>query len=136
MIRSHECAACSHQKYCAGKVKAAQRGFALGKLFALPMGYPAMTLGKGQVQKHLLSFADLGILKELDDLEGYHPSRQTPENLYNRQYIEIFKIQGLCLSCAWAYFMTPEQVLKLGGVPQSDGWWSGCGIRANRCYEV
>lgn len=126
----------NYQKYCAGKVKAAQRAFAIGKLFNLPMGYPAMMLGEGQVQGYLLSFTNSGAFRELDNLEDYRPSRQISENLYNRQYIEIFDLQGLSLSWAWAYFMIPERVFQLGGVPQSDGWWSACGIGANRCYEV
>jgi gamma-glutamylcyclotransferase (GGCT)/AIG2-like uncharacterized protein YtfP len=126
----------NYQKYCAGKVKAAQRAFVFGQLFALPMGYPGMTLGEGQVQGYLLSLKNSRILEELDDLEGYQASRQIAENLYNRQYIEIFDLQGLCLSWAWAYFMTPDKVLQLGGFPQADGWWSGCGISANCCDHL
>ncbi|MBD2386531.1 gamma-glutamylcyclotransferase family protein [Cylindrospermum sp. FACHB-282] len=126
----------NYQKYCEGKAKAAQRAFALGKLFALPMGYPAMMLGEGQVQGYLLFFTNSGVLKELDDLEGYHPHGQISENLYNRQYIKVFEIQSLSLGYAWAYLMTPDRVFQLGGIPQFDGWWSGCGLTANRCYQV
>lgn len=121
----------NYRRYCAGKVVDAQRAIAPGKLFALRMGYPAMILGEGQVQGYLLSFTNSEILEELDDLEDYQPSRQISENLYNREYIEIFDLQGLSLSWAWAYLMLPERVLQFGGLPQIDGWWTGCGIKAN-----
>jgi gamma-glutamylcyclotransferase (GGCT)/AIG2-like uncharacterized protein YtfP len=39
----------NYQRYCAGKVVDAERTSVLGKLFALPMGYPAMTLGEYSV---------------------------------------------------------------------------------------
>ncbi|AFY36149.1 gamma-glutamylcyclotransferase [Calothrix sp. PCC 7507] len=118
----------NYQKYCADKVVDAQRATAQGQLFALPMGYPAMTLGYDQVHGYLLSFADLGVLHDLDDLEDYQPARQVSENLYNRQQIEVFNLQKISLAWAWVYLMTPDRVSKIGGVRQPDGWWSGCGL--------
>jgi gamma-glutamylcyclotransferase (GGCT)/AIG2-like uncharacterized protein YtfP len=105
-----------------------KKAIAPGKLFALPMGYPAMTLENSQVQGYLLSFADLGILSQLDELEDYQPHRRISENLYNRQEIEISDLQGLSLGLAWVYFMLPQRVRQLEGIPQPDGWWSGCGL--------
>ncbi len=58
----------NYQRYCAGKVVEAQRAFTLGRLFALPMGYPAMTTGADIVHGYLLTFADLAILDALDEL--------------------------------------------------------------------
>ncbi|MEH2194436.1 MAG: hypothetical protein V7K98_17585 [Nostoc sp.] len=55
----------SYKKYCAGKVIDAKRAFVEGKLFVLPMGYPAMMLGDGQVYRYLLSFYKPRILNEL-----------------------------------------------------------------------
>ena len=43
----------NYQRYCAGKLVNAQRAMVLGKLFALPAGYPAMTLGDIPVQGYL-----------------------------------------------------------------------------------
>ncbi|AFY48258.1 hypothetical protein Nos7524_2416 [Nostoc sp. PCC 7524] len=122
----------NYQKYCAGKVIAAQRAMTLGKLFALPMGYPAMTIGEEVVQGYLLSFASSGILAVLDELEDYHPTRPMSANLYNRQHMEIYNLLGSSLDWAWVYLMNPELVHKLGGIFLPDGWWSGCGLGGSR----
>ncbi|MBW4564084.1 MAG: gamma-glutamylcyclotransferase [Mojavia pulchra JT2-VF2] len=122
----------NYKRYCADKVVNAKRAIARGQLFALPMGYPAMTLEESKVYGYLLSFAESKILSQLDDLEDYQPTRQIRENLYNRQQIEIFDLQGLSLGWAWVYLMTPDQVRRLGGKPQPDGWWTGCGLTASK----
>ncbi|WP_414566319.1 MULTISPECIES: gamma-glutamylcyclotransferase [unclassified Anabaena] len=114
----------NYQKYCAGLVTDVKRAVTLGKLFALPMGYPAMTPGGYSVHGYLLCFADLGILDALDDLEDYQPARQMSENLYYRQQVEICDLQELSLGEAWAYFMSPKRVSQLQGVALLDGWWS------------
>jgi gamma-glutamylcyclotransferase (GGCT)/AIG2-like uncharacterized protein YtfP len=90
----------NYKKYCAGKVVNVKRAFVQGKLFALPMGYPAMTLGDSQVYGYLLSFSNPRVLNELDVLENYQPTRQPSENLYNRQTIEVYEPQSTSLG--WA----------------------------------
>ena len=126
----------NYKKYCAGKVVDVKRAFVEGKLFALPMGYPAMTLGNSKVYGYLLSFPNPRILNELDVLENYQPTRQPAENLYNRQIIEVYEPQSLSSSWAWVYLMTLEQVDQLGGLLQPDGWWSGCGLTAKHSYNL
>jgi len=54
----------NYKRYCANKVVDVKKAFAQGKLFALPMGYPAMTLGDSQVYGYLLSFSNPRILNE------------------------------------------------------------------------
>jgi gamma-glutamylcyclotransferase (GGCT)/AIG2-like uncharacterized protein YtfP len=115
----------NYSRYCAGKVVEAQKAYTYGKLFALPMGYPAMTKGNTRVYGYLLSFTDSNILSQLDQLEDYHPKRAAAENEYNRQKIEIYSLQGESLGEAWAYLMDINQVYQMGGVLQTDGWWSG-----------
>jgi gamma-glutamylcyclotransferase (GGCT)/AIG2-like uncharacterized protein YtfP len=126
----------NYKRYCAGNVVDAKRAMLLGKLFALPIGYPAMTLGDSQVHGYLLSFSNPGILKKLDALESYQPTRQMSENPYNRQIMEAYAPKGLSLGCAWVYLMTPERVYQLGGVPQPDGWWSNYGLSPKHSYEL
>jgi gamma-glutamylcyclotransferase (GGCT)/AIG2-like uncharacterized protein YtfP len=121
----------NYKRYCANRVIASQRAIAPGKLYALPMGYPAMTAQNSQVHGYLLSFAELEILSLLDELEDYQPHRQISQNLYNREEIEIYDLQRQTLGLAWVYLMSPEKVSQLGGIPQADGWWSGCGINPN-----
>ncbi|MDZ8189366.1 MAG: gamma-glutamylcyclotransferase [Nostoc sp. ChiSLP02] len=118
----------NYERFCAGKVVDAKKAFVKGKLFALPMGYPAMTLGDSEVYGYLLSFANPGILNRLDMLEDYHPAREMPENLYNRETIEVYQGEWLSLGWAWVYLMSVERVDKFRGVHQADGWWSGSGI--------
>ncbi|MEH2155661.1 gamma-glutamylcyclotransferase family protein [Nostoc sp.] len=124
----------NYKRYCTDKVVDVKRAFVQGKLFALPMDYPAMTLGDSQVYGYLLSFSNPKILNELDVLEDYQPNRQMPENLYNRQIIEVYEPQSLSYSWAWVYLMTLQQVDQLGGFLQADGWWSGCGLTPKYSY--
>ncbi|WP_373524897.1 gamma-glutamylcyclotransferase [Nostoc sp.] len=126
----------NYKKYCADKVVDVKRAFVQGRLFALPMGYPAMTLGNRQVHGYLLYFSNQKILNELDVLEDYQPTRQPPENLYNRQIIEVYEPQSLALGWAWVYLMTLDRVEQLGGFLQPDGWWSGCGLTTNYSYDL
>lgn len=122
----------NYKRYCATRVVDSKTAVAPGKLYALPMGYPAMTTENSQVQGYLLSFADLGILSQLDELEDYQPHRHKSANLYNRQQIEIYDMMpGQSLGLAWVYLMSPAKVSQLKGIPQADGWWSGCGLYPN-----
>jgi gamma-glutamylcyclotransferase (GGCT)/AIG2-like uncharacterized protein YtfP len=114
----------NYQIYCDGKVVNATKAFAFGQLFDLPAGYPAMTLGNTAVYGYLLEFSSSDVLFDLDELEDYHPARSTSENLYNRQQIEIYDLQGRSLGWAWVYLMTPNFVGNLGGILLPDGWWS------------
>lgn len=118
----------NYQYYCAGKVLQVKRAIAFGKLFALPLGYPAMTKGESPVQGFLLSFPDWAILDDLDFLEGFKPLAPAAQNEYDRQIIETYNLSLLSLGSAWVYLMTPQQVNSLGGVFLDQGWWSGCGL--------
>ncbi|MBO1346407.1 MAG: gamma-glutamylcyclotransferase [Hormoscilla sp. GUM202] len=114
----------NYERYCAGKVVASQRAIAMGLLFALPMGFPAMIPGKQPVHGFLLTFNDPTILPTFDELEDYHgDDRPEGVNLYNRIQIEVFQSDGLSLGLAWAYLMTPEQVQQFGGELLPDGCW-------------
>lgn len=114
----------NYQRFCAGKVVEEKRAIALGQLFDLPLGYPAMTMGKRPVQGFLLRFTDLAVSIALDELEGYDPHRPAQENEYDKQQIEIYDLEGESLGLAWVYLMTSQQVQRLGGVLISSGWWS------------
>lgn len=115
---------CNYQRFCAGKVVEEKRASVQGHLFALPIGYPAMTPGDGRVQGYLLTFADPEVLQVLDLLEDYHPERLPEDNQYNRQLIETFNLAGEPLETAWAYLMSPLKVRSCGGIFLPSGWWS------------
>jgi gamma-glutamylcyclotransferase (GGCT)/AIG2-like uncharacterized protein YtfP len=114
----------SYQQYCAGKVVAVCEAIAHGQLFALPMGYPAMTLGDGRVYGFLLTFADSTVLKDLDEWENYDPDRPVEENEYQREEIEVWGSDRQSLGKAWAYRMTIQQIREMGGVFLVEGKWS------------
>lgn len=126
----------NYPRYCDGKIIESRRAYTLGKLFALPQGYPAMTIGDSRIYGYLLTFSDEGVFADLDELEDYHPSRPKSANLYNRQQVEIFNVDNInnrseiqtSLGFAWTYIMAENLVYQLKGIPQVDGWWSGNGI--------
>lgn len=114
---------CNYLRYCEGKVVDACPAIARGQLFALPIGYPAMMAGEGNVCGFLLCFPNSAILDDLDRLEDYHPLREPTENEYQRQEIAIFDRHLKPLGTAWAYFMLPDRVRSLGGIWLPDGTW-------------
>ncbi|MEB3338453.1 MAG: gamma-glutamylcyclotransferase [Leptolyngbyaceae bacterium] len=115
----------NYRRYCLGKVVEEYPAIALGQLYALPQGYPAMTPGDNPVYGYLLAFADPGILVSLDQLEGYHPSQPREQNDYDRQSIPIFGLNQELLGTAWGYLMTPKQVEQQRGILLPGGRWSG-----------
>lgn len=115
---------CNYPHYCAGKVVEEKKAIAYGKIFHLPnFGYPAMTLGEGKVEGYLLTFANPDAIYHLDSLENYDEGRSREKNLYDRQRIEVYDLEGRSLGFAWAYFMTSEQVTGFGGVCLPSGCW-------------
>ena len=115
----------NYQQFCAKYVVAARQAIALGELFDLPLGYPAMTPGNFKVYGFLLSFANPEILQQLDWLEDYDPQRAIAENEYYRQQIEVYDTALVPIGTAWTYLMSPKQVRAFGGVFLPGGCWSG-----------
>lgn len=121
----------NYQSFCAGRVLEARRAVAFGQLFALPFGYPAMTLGENPVHGFLLSFPDETVLLCLDWLEDYQANRLVGDNEYTRQQIVTYSpVDTSLLGTAWVYLMSLEQVQSLGGTLLANGWWSGYGFSA------
>lgn len=114
-----------HDRYCAAKVVEAQTAFTYGQLFDLPLGYPAMTAGSYPVYGFVLSFADLTVLDELDELENYHPDRPADQNEYIRVKTETFSLDHQPLGSAWVYLMSLEQAKRSGGILLPSGNWTG-----------
>lgn len=112
-----------HSSYCAGRCAGSRRARVRGELFSLPEGYPACAPGEGWVKGWLLVFKDAGVLRELDELEGYRPGRPAAENLYQRVRAEVFGSGGASLGEAWLYVMEKERVRRLRGVPIAGGAW-------------
>jgi gamma-glutamylcyclotransferase (GGCT)/AIG2-like uncharacterized protein YtfP len=113
--------------YCEGKIVQEVKCWVKGRLFALPLGYPAMTKGDNQVFGYLLTFALVKDLANLDKLEGYSGIPNSPLNEYDREEIVVYDEANCPLGEAWTYFMTEEKVKTLNGVFLPSGWWNGFG---------
>ncbi len=111
--------------YCGRKVKEQIPAYTWGHLYALPIGYPAMTEGKNKVRGILLTFIDPNILNSLDRLEGYQPQRDSSLNEYYRQLVDIYSLDNQILGKAYAYFMTVNRVKHYQGTIMTSGWWTG-----------
>ncbi len=114
--------------YVAPSVLAATPAWVRGDLYDLPLGYPALTTGRGWVAG--LWFQLQGpphLLARLDDLEDYHPERPQAANEYERRWTPLFTAQGASLGHAWAYWMRRSRLLASQGRWLPGGLWSGQG---------
>jgi len=110
--------------YCGNKVVNSYRAYIYGELYDLPLsGYPGAIHGIRKVYGFVMSFNDITILQELDELEDYDPQRQAVENDYTRELVITYPLNGNSRLLAWAYFMTPDRIQQLGGILLPDGWW-------------
>jgi gamma-glutamylcyclotransferase (GGCT)/AIG2-like uncharacterized protein YtfP len=83
-----------------------------------------MVLGQGWVNGYVLTFPTVDILKTLDELEDYDPSRAPEQNEYQRYRVNVFEPeQQTLITEAWAYIMSLEQVIQRGGTALSQGEW-------------
>ncbi|PSB08764.1 hypothetical protein C7B62_15475 [Pleurocapsa sp. CCALA 161] len=111
--------------YCEEKVVAQTPAYTWGDLYALPVGYPAMTEGNSKVQGILLSFNDPQILESLDRLEGYQSQRAAHLNEYYRASVMVYSFDDRPINQAWAYYMTLAQVIQYGGIKLTSNSWTG-----------
>jgi gamma-glutamylcyclotransferase (GGCT)/AIG2-like uncharacterized protein YtfP len=118
--------AANFDRYCGNKVLNSHQAYIDGDLYHFPgLGYPGAIHGTRQVYGFVLSFDDFAILQDLDELEDYDPQRQPAENDYTRELVTTYTLDRIPSISAWAYFMTPHQVQKFGGILLLDGWWVG-----------
>jgi gamma-glutamylcyclotransferase (GGCT)/AIG2-like uncharacterized protein YtfP len=113
----------SFQNYCLPYLNNQQPALAPGRIYHLPVGYPAMTLEEGWVQGVLLTFNDPQVLDPLDGLEGYYPDRPQ-ESEYRRIRHTIYTRDRRPLTEAWLYVMTREQVDGMDGQWLPHGHWT------------
>jgi gamma-glutamylcyclotransferase (GGCT)/AIG2-like uncharacterized protein YtfP len=108
--------------------KSIERATAVGHLYALAEGYPALIAsdGGGIVVGELLTFDAIGsLLVQLDDYEGFDPKRPDA-SLFLRVSLEAHPIWGPPV-LAYAYVMPrakEPQLIAAGAVRVADGRWS------------
>ncbi|MEL6496745.1 MAG: gamma-glutamylcyclotransferase [Cyanobacteria bacterium J06623_7] len=110
--------------YCQGRVKQQVTAYAWGSLYALPVGYPAMTTGKDKVWGVVLSFTEPQILASLDRLEGYQANRPAHLNEYDRAWVSVYDKSDRQIGQAWAYQMSLGKVRQYQGVRLNSGSWT------------
>jgi len=87
--------AANFDRYCGNKVVNSHRADIYGELYDLPRsGYPGAIHGIRKVYGFVLSFNDITILQELDELEDYDPRRQPVENDYTRELVTTYPLIG------------------------------------------
>ena len=111
--------------YCEGKVNWQISGYTWGDLYALPVGYPAMTTGKNKVWGVLLSFTDPQTLESLDRLEGYQSQRAAHLNEYYRALVPVYDVCNSQIGEAWAYYMSLSKIRQDRGLKLNSGSWTG-----------
>jgi len=109
--------------FCQGKTLEEIKCWTKGRLFALPVGYPAMIKGENPIYGYLLSFASLNDLENLDNLEGYSGVPNSPLNEYDRIKVMVYDEKNQPLGEVWTYIMTEDRVKTLGGVYLPSGEW-------------
>ncbi|WP_017299409.1 gamma-glutamylcyclotransferase family protein [Nodosilinea nodulosa] len=109
--------------FCAPYTIAIQPAMAVGRLYHLPLGYPAMTLEAGWVHGTLLTFSAPACLYPIDAFEEYYPDR--PEiSEYQRDRHQVYNAQQQPLETAWIYTMTRDRVTALAGRWLPQGEWT------------
>ncbi len=110
--------------YCTQAIELIE-AIAYGKLYDLPMGYPAAIFPDSDVVRgYVLTFGDTTVLQTLDELENYDPNQPISQNLYQRHQIEVYNPNFNSLGKAWVYCMNQQQIDAYNGVLISNGWWT------------
>jgi gamma-glutamylcyclotransferase (GGCT)/AIG2-like uncharacterized protein YtfP len=114
----------SFEHYCKPFLLTQQQAQTPGRIYHLPVGYPAMTLESGWVKGVLMTFNSERVFDPMDRLEAYYPDRPE-ESDYLRIRRPIYSLEQVPLVEAWVYVMMPEKVLAMGGEWLPDGLWTG-----------
>ncbi|WOO40013.1 gamma-glutamylcyclotransferase family protein [Rubellicoccus peritrichatus] len=111
-------------RFCEGKVTDATEAKVRGKLYDLPVGYPAMTESTNEwCYGHVLTLKNQSALDGLDYLEGYIPGRKESENEYQRITVEAFNKLSEPLGKVWCYVMLSDIIYKQHGSFIPSGVW-------------
>jgi gamma-glutamylcyclotransferase (GGCT)/AIG2-like uncharacterized protein YtfP len=113
----------AYQDFCEPFLVAKAEAKAPGRLYHLPMGYPAMTLESGWVFGVCLTFKDPHVLRLMDEFEDYFPDRPQ-DSLYQRIRHTVYGVESQHPSSVWVYVMERKQIDQLGGQWLADGCWS------------
>lgn len=102
---------------------AAQPAQTIGRLYHLPLGYPAMTTEPGWVQGVLLTLSNSNALTAIDAFEEYYPDRPQSSE-YQRSLQTVYDQNQQSLGLAWVYTMSLDQVNRCAGLWLPHGDWT------------
>jgi len=111
----------NHRRYCAGALTI-EPAVATGRLYHLPMGFPAMTeADDGRVFGEAMTFPDLdAALREIDRLEGFRPD-DPDGSLYLRVIRPVRLLVSVRTVSAYCYLW--NQPLPAGSRRVPSGRW-------------
>lgn len=110
-------------RFCEGRVVNILKAQVRGNLYALPMGYPALTQGDGWVQGYLLTLHDEAVLAGFDTLEAYEEGRDPSLNEYQRIEVGVYLEDRTPVGSAWVYLMDIDRINRFQGVIIHNGEW-------------
>lgn len=113
----------NHTRYCQAQGAAPQKAYCRGRLYALNLGYPALSFGQDRVWGYLLQFLDSSALTKIDQLEDYEPNRSPSANEYQRCLMPIYDPGDRLLETAWVYRMAPQRIRHYQGQYLPSGAW-------------
>lgn len=113
----------NYDRYCGDRVVYHEPASVPGRLYHLTPGYPGLTYETGWVQGILLHFQTAEVLTGLDELETFTPGAPPSQNLYQREWQQIYHPDRTPLAWAWLYRMSLEQVIALEGIWVPEGIW-------------
>ncbi len=113
----------SFATFCEPYLRHQRAAIAPGRLYHLPVGYPAMTLEAGWVRGALLEFSSPAVFDRMDAFEDYYPDRPQ-DSEYIRIRRAIFRPDQSPLAEAWVYVITRDRVEQFGGQWLPDGLWT------------
>lgn len=109
-------------QFCQDQVITMDPAIAVGRLYHLSLGYPALSLETGWVQGVVLSLP-ITLLAAIDHFEGYDP-HHTQQSEYQRQWQPIYHPDHSPFASAWLYTMARDRIQALGGEWLPRGVWS------------
>ncbi len=122
---------CINHHICAAMVMRAQPALTLGELYALPLGYPALTCGDRSIQGYWMELTTpaLEVLDQFEQhdpltFQQHYPDLKREDHQYDRQLIDVFDYEQAALGKAWAYCMTLAQINRLNGIRLLCDRWS------------
>ena len=109
--------------YCQGRSTIVGRAKIRGRLYHLPVGYPALASGREWVHGWVLNLHSRETLEAIDQLEGYSPKIPQSWCEYRRFRASVFTLDGKRWNSAWAYRMDENRILAMRGRYLPSGQW-------------